>query len=656
MRKNNKRIKTGNAGLYLVIVSGINMRSGIISKNKNGFAFIRMEDEKDIYVSSDNTLNAMDGDEVEVDLIPEIYWNGGPEGIVTRVIKRNTKEIIGTLFKHRSYGKVVPKGRAVEEVYINNKDIGKANHGDIVVAEITKYPGEHKDATGIVTEIVAKKNQKDAEILTLIREAGIRTEFSDKVLKEAKNIEKIARRTNTDARTDLTNLLTVTIDGKDSKDFDDAVTLEKKENGNYLLYVHIADVNHYVKKNSELDKEAMLRGNSVYLYDRVIPMFPKELSNGICSLNPDEERFTLTCKMEINELGNVVDYSIFESLIKSDERLVYDDVSDIIENDNNELKERYSYLLIMISQMNELANILRNKRKAQGSLDFNMEEANIVLDKNEKPILIEKAERRIANRIIEEFMLVANETVAEHYYWLEMPFVYRVHDKPDLDRINELRGFLSGFGINISNNFDSVNSKKLSEILVSIENTPKENIINRVMLRMMKKAEYRTNCTGHYGLAFKYYCHFTSPIRRYPDLIVHRIIKSSIRTPEFTEDINYLDEISKHSSDMERVAIDLERKVEKHLMVQYMKDRIGQVYEGIVSGIGKTGIFVELDNTIEGFVRYDSIPGDYYIIDEKNYRAIGTNTNKSINMGDNVKIEVIDVNEKDKLIDFRILR
>ncbi|HKK95571.1 MAG TPA: ribonuclease R [Anaerovoracaceae bacterium] len=632
------------------------MRNGIISKNKNGFGFVRMDEERDIYIAPDNILNSMDGDNVAVELIPEIYWKGGPEGIITKVLERNTKEIIGTLFKHKNFGKVVSKGKSVEEVYINHKDIGKAKQGDIVVAKITKYPGEHKDSTGIITEIIAKKNQKDAEILSLIREYGIRNEFSDKILKESKILSKNLVINKKKDRTDLRSELTVTIDGKDSKDFDDAVTVKINENGNYLLYVHIADVNHYVSKGSPLDVEAMLRGNSVYLYNKVIPMFPKELSNGICSLNPKEDRLTLTCKMEIDDKGVVVDYSIFESIINSDERLVYDDVSDILENEDKELKNRYSHILEMIYNMNHLSVILRKKRKAKGSLDFNMREAKIILDENDYPISIEKEVRRVANKIIEEFMLIANETVAEHFYWLEVPFIYRVHDKPDVEKINELRGFLAGFNINISSNFDSINSKLLSEVLVSIEDTKMENIINRVMLRMMKKAEYRTSCTGHYGLAFKYYCHFTSPIRRYPDLIVHRIIKNSIHNPDAIDDINELADISKHSSDMERVAIDLERKVEKYLMVQFMKDKVGKEYRGIVSGIGKTGLFIELDNTIEGFVRYDGIPGDYYIIDEKNYRAVGTKTKKSINMGDNLKIVVTDVNEKDKLIDFNIIK
>ena len=630
------------------------MRTGIISKNKNGFAFVRMEEERDIYISPENISNSMDGDKVLVELIPEIYWNGGPEGIITKVLERNTSEIIGTLYKHRSFAKVVPKGKSVEEVYVDNKNIGKAKHGDTVVAKITEFPGKHKDATGIITEIVAKKNEKDAEILSLIREYGIRTEFSEKILNDAKQLTKnnVIEINN---RTDLRNLLTVTIDGKDSKDFDDAVTVELNNEGNFLLYVHIADVNHYVPKDSSLDVEAMLRGNSVYLFNRVIPMFPKELSNGICSLNPKEDRYTLTCKMEIDLNGSIIDYSIFESIINSNERLVYDDVSDIIECDNTDLKKKYDYILDMIFNMNTLAEILRKKRKAKGSLDFNMQEARIELDHNNIPVIIEKDKRRVANRIIEEFMLIANETVAEHFYWMEVPFIYRVHDKPDLEKINELRGFLSGFNINISNNFDSVNSKKLSEVLVSIEDTKMENIINRVMLRMMKKAEYRTSCTGHYGLAFKYYCHFTSPIRRYPDLIVHRIIKNGIYDSTKIGDIEELDDISKHSSDMERVAIELERKVEKYYMVQFMKDKIGEEYEGIISGIGKTGLFVELDNTIEGFVRYDGIPGDYYIIDEKNYRAVGIDTKKSINMGDTVRIKVTNVNEKDKLIDFKII-
>lgn len=637
-----------------------NLRVGIIQKNRKKFGFVRMEEGRDIYISPDNIKTAMDGDKVTVELIPEVYWNGGPEGIITKVIERNTNEIVGTLYKHSKYSMVVPNDTRInEEIYVLNKNIGKAKNGDIVVAKITDYPGIHENATGEVTEIVARSGQDDAVVLSMIRQYGLKLEFPQEVIQEAEIVanQKISS-DDMAKRKDLRNLLTVTIDGKDSKDFDDAVTVETLKSGNHLLYVHIADVNHYVKPGSNLDNEALHRGNSVYLYDKVLPMLPEQLSNGLCSLKPKEDRLTITCKMEIDNSGKVVDYSMFESIINSDERLIYDDVSDIIENNDKELSNRYEHILDMILAMRDLALILKAKRKDQGSLDFNMQEANIILNEKGFPKAIELENRRVANKIIEEFMLIANETVAEHFYWMESPFVYRVHDKPDLDRMKELRGFLSSFGITISNNFDSIKPKNLSDILKLIEGKPQENIINRVILRMMKKAEYSPSCNGHYGLAFKYYCHFTSPIRRYPDLMVHRIIKESLNNPNFLEDSKMysdkVEEVSKISSDTEKIAVELERKVEKYLKVLYMKDKVGTQYDGIISGLGRSGMFVELPNTIEGFVKYESIPGDYYVIDEKNYRAVGTNNGKTLSIGDNVKVVVDSINEKDRMIDFKI--
>ncbi|NLY82086.1 MAG: ribonuclease R [Clostridiales bacterium] len=637
-----------------------NLRIGIIQKNRKKFGFVRMEEGRDIYISPENLHTAMDGDEVAVELIPEIYWKGGPEGIITKVIKRNTDEIVGTLYKHSKYSMVVPNDTRInEEIYVLNKNIGKAKHGDIVVANVTQFPGIHENATGEVVEIVARSNQDDAAVLSLIRQYGLKLEFPKEVIDEAKMVTN--QKINSDIaskRKDLRSLLTVTIDGKDSKDFDDAVTVEKLESGNHLLYVHIADVNHYVEPDDNLDKEALKRGNSVYLYDKVIPMLPEQLSNGMCSLKPKEDRLTITCKMEIDSSGKVVDYNIFESIINSDERLVYDDVSDILENSDKKLSDRYKEILNMLLAMKDLAFILRKKRKDHGSLDFNMQEANIILDKKGFPKAIELDKRRIANKIIEEFMLIANETVAEHFYWMECPFVFRVHDKPELDRMKELRGFLSSFGITISNNFDSIKPKNLSDILKQIEGKPQETIINRVILRMMKKAEYSPECYGHYGLAIKYYCHFTSPIRRYPDLMVHRIIKENLNNPNFLQDIkSYADkveEVSKISSDTEKIAVELERKVEKFLKVIYMKDKVGLEYEGIISGIGRSGMFVELPNTVEGFVKYEGITGDYYVMDEKNYRAVGANSGKTLSIGDNVKVVVDKVNEQDRMIDFKI--
>lgn len=452
----------------------------------------------------------------------------------------------------------------------------------------------------------------------------------------------------------------ITIDGASAKDLDDGVSVEKLENGNFLLGVHIADVSHYVHADGNLDKEALKRGNSVYLLTRVVPMLPKVLSNGICSLNPLVDRLTLSCEMEIDGQGNVVRHEIFESIINSKARMVYDDVSDILENEDEELVKKYAFIYEDLLLMGQLAEILRAKRKEKGSLDFDFDEAEILLDENEVPVEIGISERRTANRLIEEFMLAANQTVAEHFFWMEYPFVYRVHEKPDTEKIAALKAFLASFGINLPGNPDNIHPKMLGEILEQVAGEPYENIVSTVILRSMKKAFYSTECEGHFGLAFKYYCHFTSPIRRYPDLMIHRIIKASITgqagekaLQKFKTDAEIAAE---NSSLTERKAQEMEREVVKMKKAQYMEGRVGEIYDGVISGVTNFGIYVELPNTVEGMVRLDSLKDDFYDFEEGKYRVIGRQTRKIYALGDRVRIVVLRASREERQIDFAMVK
>lgn len=451
--------------------------------------------------------------------------------------------------------------------------------------------------------------------------------------------------------------MTVTIDGADSKDFDDAISVRKLDNGNYELLVHIADVAEYVREGSSLDKEALSRGNSVYLPDRVIPMLPERLSNGECSLNPDVERLTISCAMEIDDEGHVVNYDISESIIKSNYRLIYDDVSDMLENNNEEQIKKYFDVYPMLTDASELYNILSRRRKRDGSLDFDLPESRIILNEDGEPIDVILSDRRVANRLIEEFMLAANRTVAEHYFWAKKPFAYRVHEKPDTLKMMELKEFLMNLGFCLNGKSDSIKTKELSNILTMLDGKPEEALVSRVMIRTMQKAYYSSECLGHYGLAFKYYCHFTSPIRRYADLLVHRTIKNQIHAGEFISDGTgynaFLEEACKHISETERNAMELERKVTKHYQVIYMRNHIGSEFDGVVSGVKSHGIYVELENTIEGFIGLELL-GNRYIIDEKSYSAIDEVSGNVITLGQPVRIRVIDASPEDGYIDFEL--
>ena len=618
--------------------------TGTIEKHQKGFGFIRQEEGADFFVAPDKMAGAMNGDTVEAEVLPPYMTRRSNEARVIKVLERKTAEVVGTFERHKHYGFVVPDDRKIgEDVFIRKDFFRNAQTGDKVLAKITAYPDAARSLEGKITEVIAREGQPGADVLSLIRAYGLFETFPSRVNAEAKarSKEQITEEMITESgRLDLRGKRIFTIDGPSAKDLDDAVSIEILPNGNYLLGVHIADVSHYVTEDGYLDREALKRGTSVYLINRVVPMLPKPLSNGSCSLNPGEDKLTLSCIMEIDGEGRVVDHSIRESVIRSAARLVYDDVSDILEKDDPELTKKYINIADDLKIMGKLAHILRHRRKQRGSLDFDIAEAVITLDEDEDPISVELEERRTANRLIEEFMLVANETVAEHFFWLNYPFVYRIHEKPDPEKIMDLKTYLMNFGIRLKGSADNIYPKTLADIIADIEDKPYESVVNRVMLRTMKKACYSTECQGHFGLAFRYYCHFTSPIRRYPDLIIHRIIKESI-TGRMTEEklAKYRGDTERAadiSSKTERKAQELEREVDKMKKAQFMQGHIGEEFDGIVSGITDFGVYVELANTIEGM-------------------AFASELARPYQLGEKVRVRVMDARPQERQIDFKII-
>ncbi len=634
---------------------------GIFSKHKKGFGFVIPVEkgEKDIFIPPNHVNGAMSGDKVAVTLILNEDSIKKREGSISVILERAIKEVVGILEVQEKFGFVIPGDKKIgEDIFIHKRNFNGGRNGDHVVATIFRWPENGNSAEGKITEIISRKGETGGDIKSLIRQFGLNQDFPLKVRAEADQISETIREEEIVNRRDLRNKIIFTIDGEDSKDFDDAVSIEVLENGNYLLGVHIADVSHYVTHRSKLDQEALKRGNSVYLIDQVIPMLPEVLSNGICSLNPKVDRLTLSVDMEIDKRGSLCNHEIYESVICSLERLVYTDISDILENQDQDLIEKYQHIYPELQRMNELAIILGKAREKRGSLDFDIDEAHITLNKKGIPTSIVTAERRTANKLIEEFMLKANETIAEHFFWLEAPFVYRIHEKPDMEKMEEFKTFLGSFGLHLKGKTDNVHPKSLGEIISNIQGRPEESIINSVMLRSMKKAFYSGECGGHFGLALTYYCHFTSPIRRYPDLIVHRIIKAFLKEKPEAETIISLRkqvvEASEICSKTERLALDLEREVEKLKKAEYMWYHIGEVYDGIISGVMQFGFFVELQNTIEGMVPVDTLEDDYYEYEAAKYRLIGQRTRKTYRLGDPVKIRVESVDIHNREINFVI--
>lgn len=636
---------------------------GTLQKHRKGFGFVVPEiDENqkgDVFVSGKNLKDAMNGDLVSVKLLSPAESDRTREGIIQIILKRAVTEVIGTFEKSERFGFVVPDDKRLnDDIFVLKRDFNGALKGDKVVASITKWPEKGNSAEGKITEVISKSGEPGGDIKALIRQYNLTKEFPEKVQVEANSISEDISQDDIEKRRDLRDKTIITIDGADSKDFDDAVSVEILNNGNYLLGVHIADVSHYVKESGFLDKEALKRGNSVYLIDQVIPMLPKVLSNGICSLNPDVDRLTLSIDMEIDKNGKVVNHEVFESVIHSKARMIYSDVSDMLENQAVDLISKYADIYNDILKMNELATILRASREARGSLDFDFDEAYITLNSEGIPTSIETAERRVANKLIEEFMLIANETIAEHFYWMETPFVYRIHEKPALEKMEEFKRFIEGFGLSLKGTPENVHPKTLNEIIKLVEGKPEEHVVNTVMLRSMKKAFYGTECEGHFGLGVKYYCHFTSPIRRYPDLIIHRIIKETINGKLDQKRIKSLkkktDTAAETSSLTERQAQELEREVEKLKKAEYMSYHVGEIHDGIVSGVAAFGFFVEIENTIEGMVRVDNLTDDFYDYEAAKYRLIGRRTNHIYALGDTIKIKVQSVDIQNREINFSI--
>jgi len=639
----------------------MNMVAGRIQGNKKGFGFLIPDnkDLRDLFIPAENLNGAMNDDRVIVRLTAGESGTKKSEGEVVRILKRANARIVGTFENGNGYGFVVPDDlRIHQDIFVSKSDFNGAKDGYKVVVEITKWPEARRNPEGIVVEVLGHKDDVGTDILSIIRGHNLPEEFPIEVENQAAKIPELVSDADIAKRRDLREKTIITIDGEDAKDLDDAVSLEILPDGNYLLGVHIADVSQYVFENSYLDKEALKRGTSVYLIDRVVPMLPKRLSNGICSLNPQIERLTLSCDMVIDKKGKVKEYEIYESVIKTRERMTYENVNRILEGSDPILTERYGYLIDTFRQMEELMLILNKKRRLRGSIDFEFEETKIILDEKGRPIEIKPYERGISERIIEEFMLVCNETVAEHMYWKEIPFIYRVHEDPDAEKLQAFNEFIFNFGYHLKG-IAEIHPKALQQLTDQIKGTKEERIINTLMLRSLKKARYTSESMGHFGLAAKYYCHFTSPIRRYPDLMIHRIIKEDIHGKLTEKRLKHLhsiiESIAEQSSIRERAADEAEREVEDLKKAEYMKDRIGEEYDGIISSVTSFGMFVELENTIEGLVHMSSMEDDYYQFDEMHHMLIGERRRRTFRIGYSVRIKVLNADIANRTIDFSLV-
>lgn len=625
--------------------------------NQKGFGFVRLEnsDGNDVFIPAGAVNGAMHKDKVLIRITAPSERGKRAEGEVIKVLEKAKGNIVGTFELLKGFGFVVCDDRKTEDIFIPKEKTKGAVTGSKVVVKITKTRENGRSPEGEITEVIGYIDDPGVDILSVIKQFDLPLEFPQEVMEQIENIPLEVLPEETEGREDLRDWVTVTIDGDDSKDFDDAVSLEMTDNGNYRLGVHIADVTHYVTEGSPLDEEALERGTSYYLVDRVIPMLPHKLSNGICSLNPDEDRLTLSCIMEINKHGEVVDHKICKSVIHSHCRMTYTKVNNVIEHNDPDQCEEYKEFVPMLHLMNELRIILNEKRKKRGSVNFDFPETKIILDENGKVTDIKPYERNLATNLIEEFMLVCNETVAEDYYWQSVPFVFRNHECPDEEKIESLKQIIKSFGYYIKGQ-NEIHPKEIQQLIEKISGTSEEHVISRLVLRSMKQAKYQSENYGHFGLAAQYYCHFTSPIRRYPDLQIHRIIKESMdgkmtdsRRKRYEK---ILPAVANRCSVMERLADDAERETDKLKMVEYMSGKIGEEFEGIISGLTSWGIYVELPNTVEGMVSVNSMDDDYYTYEEKNLLYRGENTGKVYKMGDNVKVKVLKTDSQLRTIDF----
>ena len=648
-------------------------KTGVFSGNSKGFGFVSVEGEKeDYYISEHATNGALDGDKVLVKIVDSPRGRRR-EAEIVRILEHANKTVVGYYKKNKNFGFVIPDNRKLgEDIYIPQSKNMDAVTGHKVVARITSYGDRDHKAEGEIVEIIGHVNDPGTDIESIIRAYDLPVAFTQEVMSYVSEIEDTVSDKDIVNRTDLRNTLMVTIDGEDAKDLDDAVSLKLTDDG-YELGVHIADVSHYVEEGSILDVEALNRGTSVYLADRVIPMLPHKLSNGICSLNQGEDRLALSCIMNIDNSGKVIDHSIVETVINVNRHMTYDmvyeilfrsgvieenEVTETFEDEDSLVLEEYADYIDMFVNMKKLSDIIRSRRKERGSIDFDFPEAEVMLTDKGEPVEIGVRDRNPAHKIIEDFMLMANETIAEDYYWQELPFEFRVHDRPDKEKVSRLKEIIEKFGYYLKASTEDLHPKEFQKLLKSIEGTDEEGFVSRIVLRSMQQARYQVECSGHFGLAARYYCHFTSPIRRYPDLQIHRIIKENLHGRLTGERIshynNILPEVAESNSKRERRAEEVEREVLKLKKVQFMSKRIGEVYEGIISGVTGYGFYVELDNTVEGMVRISSIPDDFFIYDEANMLIYGKETGITYQLGQKVKIVVVDVDKRMRTIDFEI--
>ena len=637
----------------------LQMATGTFIGHARGFGFVTPDaGGEDIFIPASETMGAMQKDRVLYKVLHKAEKGKKADGVIVRILERGQQRIVGTFEAgSKGYGFVVADDKKIaKDIFISRENTKGAVTGHKVVVEITDYGEDRRNPEGKVIEILGHINDPGVDILSVIRRYELAVEFPEEVYAEIEHLGTEVAEADKKGREDLRDLLTITIDGADAKDLDDAVSLKRLGNGNFELGVHIADVSHYVRENTALDKEAYARGTSVYLVDRVIPMLPHKLSNGICSLNPHVDRLALSCLMEVNGRGEVVSHRILESIINSDYRMTYTAVREILEDGTPALLEQYAEILPMLADMEELRQILGEKRRKRGSVNFDLPESKIILDENGKPIDIKPYEKSIATNMIEEFMLVCNETIAENSFWQEMPFMYRSHQEPDEDKLEKMEQFLRGFGYYLRKKDGEIHPRELQKVLQKAEETDEERIITRMVLRSMMQARYTAENGGHFGLAAKYYCHFTSPIRRYPDLEIHRMIKKMLHGELDEKASAYyrrkMPDWAKHCSKQERVAEDAERDTDALKKVEFMEDKVGQIYEGIISGVTNWGIYVELPNTIEGMVALSQMDDDYYEFDEKKMLVFGKRTKKSYRLGDKVVVSVAKVDRMMGTIDF----
>ena len=635
-----------------------NVLVGTFLSTRRGFGFVSVEGySDDFFIPLKDSLNAFHDDKVLIQVTKRSYARDmKSEARVVRILNRGITTLIGVYQASDGYGFVIPNNKKIaDDIFIPEKASKGAVSGSLVIVELQDYGNGKKSPTGVVTEVIGHVDDPATDILSVIKSYNIPVEFPDAVEQQLLSIPEEVDSAQLEGRRDFRNLDTVTIDGEDAKDLDDAITLTY-ENGIYHLGVHIADVSEYVKENSALDKEALNRGTSNYLVDSVIPMLPHKLSNGICSLNHDVDRLTLSCIMDIDDRGRVISHEICEGVINVNERMNYTDVAAILEGREGAPVERYKPLIPMFRLMLELSEKLREVRTARGSIDFDVSETKIIVDDDGKPVEIKPYERNCATKIIEDFMLIANETVAEEYYWADLPFEFRVHEVPNEEKVDSLRAVIRNFGMYFKVSRDKMHPKEFQKLLKSIEGKPYEALVTRLTLRSMQQARYGTECLGHFGLACKYYCHFTSPIRRYPDLQIHRIIKENLHGKLDEKRIRHysklLPKVAEDNSFKERRAETAERDVEKLKEIEYMSEHIGEEFSGMISGFTSQYIFVELENTIEGAVSVASLDDDFYVYNEEKMEMAGNSTGRRFRLGDKAVVKVVKCDKIDRVIDF----